>query len=239
MPRPPSRPVLAGNVIILNTFVCNSLRERPTDRCNDFSRSPYRKRVTSRTLLSSSFQSTRNGGFRMRRFLLLLLVLGLAANSIAAAELSYLDKLPPLIDREVFFGDPEIAGGQISPDGKYISFLKTYKGHLNIWVKAIDEPFDAASPKASSKSRNFLMRKPPFRFDGKVEVRSVPEGTFLYTICRRDRCNQNIPPIPTHPMSPRRPGPVTSYHHGTYAHGRGGPPTGAHRWRGGPFDRSF
>ena len=31
---------------------------------------------------------------------------------------------PPLIDRELFFGDPEIAGAQISPDGKYIAFLK-------------------------------------------------------------------------------------------------------------------
>ena len=25
---------------------------------------------------------------------------------------------PPLIDRELFFGDPEISGAQISPDGK-------------------------------------------------------------------------------------------------------------------------
>ena len=31
---------------------------------------------------------------------------------------------PPVIDRELFFGDPEISGAQISPDGKYIAFLK-------------------------------------------------------------------------------------------------------------------
>ena len=30
----------------------------------------------------------------------------------------------PLIDRELFFGNPEIAGAQISPDGKYLAFLK-------------------------------------------------------------------------------------------------------------------
>ncbi len=27
---------------------------------------------------------------------------------------------PPLIDRDLFFGDPEISGAQISPDGKFI-----------------------------------------------------------------------------------------------------------------------
>ena len=31
-------------------------------------------------------------------------------------------QLPPLIDRKILFDNPEIAGSQISPDGKYISF---------------------------------------------------------------------------------------------------------------------
>jgi dipeptidyl aminopeptidase/acylaminoacyl peptidase len=51
---------------------------------------------------------------------------------------------PPLIDRELFFGDPEIAGAQISPDGKFIAFLKPYKDMRNIWVKRVEEPFSAA-----------------------------------------------------------------------------------------------
>ena len=37
--------------------------------------------------------------------------------------------LPPLIDRELFFGDPEISGAQLSPDGKYIAFMKPWKAH--------------------------------------------------------------------------------------------------------------
>jgi dipeptidyl aminopeptidase/acylaminoacyl peptidase len=53
-------------------------------------------------------------------------------------------QLPPLIDREIFFGNPEIISAQISPDGKYISFIKPYKDVRNIWVKAIDEPFEKA-----------------------------------------------------------------------------------------------
>src|SRR5437762_10890861 len=31
---------------------------------------------------------------------------------------------PALIDRELFFGNPEYAGAQLSPDGRYISFIK-------------------------------------------------------------------------------------------------------------------
>ena len=80
----------------------------------------------------------------MRRTLLSLLALMLLAGSAAAQELGYLSKLPPIIDRDVFFGDPEIAAVRISPDGKHISFLKTFKGQLNIWVKDFDEPFEAA-----------------------------------------------------------------------------------------------
>ncbi len=53
-------------------------------------------------------------------------------------------QLPPLIDREIFFGNPEIASAQISPDGKYISFIKPYKDVRNIWVKGINEPFEKA-----------------------------------------------------------------------------------------------
>ncbi|HSM37131.1 MAG TPA: alpha/beta fold hydrolase [Longimicrobiales bacterium] len=55
-------------------------------------------------------------------------------------------ELPPLLDREVFFGDPEIAGAELSPDGRFIAFRKPYEGVLNIWVKGVEEPFDAARP---------------------------------------------------------------------------------------------
>ncbi len=56
-----------------------------------------------------------------------------------------------LIDREIFFGNPEISGGQLSPDGQWISFMKEYEGILNIWVKRFDEPFEKAVPLTNSK----------------------------------------------------------------------------------------
>jgi dipeptidyl aminopeptidase/acylaminoacyl peptidase len=52
--------------------------------------------------------------------------------------------LPPLIDRDLFFGNPEIAGAQLSPDGRFIAFLKPWKDTRNIYVKGVDEPFSAA-----------------------------------------------------------------------------------------------
>lgn len=52
--------------------------------------------------------------------------------------------LPPLIDRELIFGNPEIAGAQISPNGQYIAFQKPWKDTRNIYVKAVGEPFSAA-----------------------------------------------------------------------------------------------
>jgi dipeptidyl aminopeptidase/acylaminoacyl peptidase len=52
--------------------------------------------------------------------------------------------LPPIIDRDLIFGDPDIAGAQISPDGHYLAFLKPWHETRNIYVKAVDEPFSAA-----------------------------------------------------------------------------------------------
>ncbi len=61
--------------------------------------------------------------------------------------------LPPLIDRELFFGDPEISGAQISPDGRFIAFVKPYKGTRNVWVKTSAEPFTAAKPVTADTKR--------------------------------------------------------------------------------------
>jgi len=52
--------------------------------------------------------------------------------------------LPPLLDRELFFGNPEIAAATLSPDGQYVAFLKPWSETRNIWVKKTGDPFDAA-----------------------------------------------------------------------------------------------
>src|SRR5699024_3307082 len=74
----------------------------------------------------------------------------LVALSAGAAEqtepLDYLGELPPLLDRQLFFGDPEISGAQVSPDGGFMTFMRPYQGVRNIWIKGVDEPFDQARP---------------------------------------------------------------------------------------------
>ncbi|HSE26317.1 MAG TPA: S9 family peptidase [Pyrinomonadaceae bacterium] len=60
---------------------------------------------------------------------------------------------PPLIDRELFFGDPEISGAQISPDGAFIAFIKPFKGTRNVWVKKISDPFNSAKPITADTAR--------------------------------------------------------------------------------------
>lgn len=75
-----------------------------------------------------------------------VLVSALSALALQAA-------LPPLIDRDAFFGEIQISGAQLSPDGQYVSFLKPYKGERNVWVKKASEPFSAAKPVTAETKR--------------------------------------------------------------------------------------
>ena len=76
-----------------------------------------------------------------KAFLAFLCILFAAPFAVAQAKNS---GLPPIIDRDLIFGDPDIAGAQISPDGHYLAFLKPWHETRNIYVKAVDEPFSAA-----------------------------------------------------------------------------------------------
>lgn len=77
----------------------------------------------------------------LRAGLALALALPLAAEGVKAPAAASKQQLPPLIDRDKFFGNPEIAAAQISPDGKWIAFLKPWKETRNIWVKKVGEPY--------------------------------------------------------------------------------------------------
>lgn len=62
-------------------------------------------------------------------------------------------QVTPIIDREVFFGNPEIIEGRLSPDGKYLAFIKPYQSVRNIWIKSINAPFEEARPITSDTNR--------------------------------------------------------------------------------------
>lgn len=129
----------------------------------------------------------------MKAFIMTLLALWLSQGFQTSAQES---KLPPLIDRELFFDNPEIAGGQLSPDGKYISFIKPYNGILNIWVKTIDEPFENARPMTADTLRP--IRSYFWSRDGKyllyVQDKGGDENFNIYAVDPKEQTEKDQVP---------------------------------------------
>lgn len=69
------------------------------------------------------------------------LVLGVMILVQSGAALA---ELPPLIPKELLFGNPQRAQARISPDGKRMSYLAPKDGVLNVWVKTIGQEDDRA-----------------------------------------------------------------------------------------------
>jgi len=72
---------------------------------------------------------------------------GLATSAVAATPTD-----TKLIPRNAIFGNPERAGGQISPDGKYVSFLAPRDGVLNVWVVERGKPLTDARRSPTRRS---------------------------------------------------------------------------------------
>ena len=77
-----------------------------------------------------------------------------ATTTDATATASAADRVAsiPLIPRDALFGNPTRAGGQISPDGKWVSWLAPYEGVLNVYVAPANDP-DAARRVTSATER--------------------------------------------------------------------------------------
>lgn len=58
---------------------------------------------------------------------------------------------PDLIPRRVFFGNPDRANVQVSPDGAHISYLAPHDGVMNVWVQPLGE--GEARPVTSATQR--------------------------------------------------------------------------------------
>lgn len=92
----------------------------------------------------------------MRKLFQVLICFALAATSLGAQtndKKPVAAGLPPLIDRELIFGNPEIVNAELSPDGKYLAFQKPWHDTRNIYVKGVDEPFSAARLLTSETKR--------------------------------------------------------------------------------------
>ena len=67
----------------------------------------------------------------IKGFLLLFCIYILFCPSACMAD------LPPLIPRDVLFGNPEKSNAMVSPDGNYISYLAPLNGVMNVWITKI------------------------------------------------------------------------------------------------------
>ena len=76
----------------------------------------------------------------------------LAAASIVTAQPAPAAGQPPIVDRELFFGNPEIARRPALPRRRFIAFLKPWKDTRNVWVKKTAEPFEKARPSRPRRS---------------------------------------------------------------------------------------
>jgi dipeptidyl aminopeptidase/acylaminoacyl peptidase len=80
--------------------------------------------------------------------------LSLAASTILAAQPALAADINsvPLIERAKLFGNPVKAIGQISPDGKWLSWTAPRDGVMNVWVAPVDNP-EAAKPLTDERER--------------------------------------------------------------------------------------
>src|SRR5204863_5290822 len=77
------------------------------------------------------------------RYSLLGFALAVFAGYLMASPMKVRAELPPLIPREVLFGNPEKVNPQLSPDGKRLAWIAPDKKNvLQVWVKSVGKDDD-------------------------------------------------------------------------------------------------
>ena len=101
-------------------------------------------------------------------FLLTTIVLPIRLSSPAFADTLSQGEVP-LIPREVLFGNPEVSGVSLSPDGKQIVFLAPHRGVLNLWAQELEA---GSKPRLLTNSTNRSTRAASWSVDGRYLITS-------------------------------------------------------------------
>lgn len=88
---------------------------------------------------------------------------GCAGGPTQAPMDSRIEQGPPLIPRDVLFGNPTRASGQISPDGRWLGYIAPRDGVLNVYIAPADAP-DDVRPVTNDRGRGVRMFA--FAYDG-------------------------------------------------------------------------
>ena len=89
----------------------------------------------------------------------------------------------PLIEREKLFGNPTRAGGQISPDGKWLSWRAPHDGVMNVWIAPVSDPSAARlMTKSTDRPIQEYFWSPDSRSLMYVQDKGGDENYLLYGI---------------------------------------------------------
>ena len=102
----------------------------------------------------------------------------------------------PLIPRAKLFGNPTRAQGQISPDGRWLSWLAPKDGVLNIWLAPVG---DIGAARAITNDRKRGIRFYGWAYDGSHVLYMQDEGGtedfHIYTVAIATRETRDLTPI--------------------------------------------
>ncbi|AKC88246.1 S9 family peptidase [Pseudoxanthomonas suwonensis] len=102
-----------------------------------------------------------------------------------------------LIPRDALFGNPERAVVQISPDGKYLSWIAPVEGVMNVWVAPADDP-SAARAVTDDKARGIRSYFWSYRPDTLLYLRDTggDEDFHLYSVDLAGNQTRDLTPFP-------------------------------------------
>lgn len=104
-------------------------------------------------------------------------------------------ELPPLIPREVFFGNPDRANPQISPDGKRLAYLAADEGVLNVWVRTIGQSDDRAVTKDRKRGIRMYFWVPNNEQIVYIQDKDGDENWRLYAVDLKTNSERNLTPF--------------------------------------------
>lgn len=146
----------------------------------------------------------------------LLLPFAISASLAAHATTTAADRIAgtELIPREALFGNPERANVQISPDGKYLSWVAAVDGVLNVWVAPADKPGQAKAV-TRDKARGIRSYFWSYRPDTLLYLRDSggDEDFHLYAVDLKTGQAKDLTPFPKTTaqvagVSPKHPGTI-------------------------------
>ncbi len=102
----------------------------------------------------------------------------------------------PLLPRRLFFGNPDRAAVQLSPDGEYLSFLAPLDGVLNVWTGSAENP-DLAQPLTHDTGRG--IRRYVWAYDSRhvlyIQDKEGDENWRLYGVDVQSGVTRDFTPV--------------------------------------------